>query len=77
MSDDTLINLDLCFGSVEIITTERREGNALVLGGYSITRDRHGREVSRTEDRETCRMTNYFEIYGPQPKTWWQRLLGY
>lgn len=60
------------FGHVEIVSTEWREGDDLVLGGYSIERDRHGREVSRTKNVENCRMVDYYTIMVPR-KSLWQR----
>lgn len=58
-------NVSILYGHVEIVTTERREGYDLVAGGYSIIRDRDGKEVSRTRDEEACRLVGYFD-----PKCW-------
>ena len=43
------------FGLIKIVPTERWEGDILILGGYSITYDQNGKEVSRTADTENCR----------------------
>ena len=44
------------FGHVQIVATHRWEGNTLIVGGYSITYDQHGKEVSRTPDTENARL---------------------
>lgn len=69
---DILINLDVMFGSIQLVSTERREGMDLVIGGYSITRDRNGAEVSRTENQDYCRLENYYnpECWGYSPSLW-------
>lgn len=69
MSDDFQVKWDAWFGHVEIITTERREGNKLILGGYSIHYDRHGKEVRRTPDTPNIIVTLPDEMY---QRPWWK-----
>ena len=47
--DDAMINVQCLFGHVELVQVRKYENGRLHLGGYSITRDRDGKEVSRTE----------------------------
>lgn len=57
------------FGSLKLVSTERREGMDLVLGGYSIELDRYGRETSRTENVDHVRIVGYYdpECWGHSP----------
>lgn len=47
---DRIVMPEDFLGYVEIVTTERREGNKLILGGYAIHYDRNGKEIRRTPD---------------------------
>lgn len=82
--DNELINLDLCFGSIELLNVPPRiEGRRLYPRGRSIHRDRHG---NITKD-ETYELGTYIEnwesvahMFGVRapppepPKPWWQRI---
>lgn len=45
------------FGHIEIVPTQRTEGNKIIFGGYSIHYDMQGRETHRTPDIPTSVMT--------------------
>ena len=66
--DEPKFRVDILYGTVEIVATQRWEGNTLILGGYSIHRDLHGREVSRTADTENVRCTDPTE----RARKWWE-----
>jgi hypothetical protein len=44
-----IIRISEMFGTVQIVPVQELRNGRLYMGGYSIRRDRHGREVSRTE----------------------------
>jgi len=48
--------VNILYGRVKIIPTYRVEGDTLIAGGYSITYDGDGNEVSRTKDEEISRL---------------------
>lgn len=48
MSEQTI---QVAFGYKRIVTTQEVVGTRLYLGGYSITYDLNGNEVSRTENQ--------------------------
>ncbi len=49
-----MINIEDCFGSMELVQTQKVEGTKLYMGGYAIHRDRTGREIRRTENQWNC-----------------------
>lgn len=57
---------------IEIHSTEWRDGNDLVLGGYSTTHGRDGREISRTENQANVRLVGYYdpECWGYSQSLW-------
>jgi hypothetical protein len=59
------VDPDILYGSIEIVRTEWRDGEDLVLGGYSIHRGRYGQETKRTANRENCRLKGYYD-----PRCW-------
>jgi len=67
------INLDILYGHIEIRTEQWREGDDLVMGGYSITYGRNGQETSRTKCEENCRLTDWYapESWAPRPAINW------
>lgn len=56
---DDRVMIDLLYGSTELKQEFRPAGKngAGSWYGWSITRDREGREVSRTAPREICRLS--------------------
>lgn len=44
------ITATLRFGRIAVVTTQHRDGNEIVFGGYAIHYDEAGREILRTED---------------------------
>ena len=54
--DEKLSYAVLFGGQRRLVTTHKRVGNKVYLGGYSIDYDRNGIEVSRTENRWNCVM---------------------
>lgn len=50
--------IDILYGSVQIVSTYKVEGDRVFLGGYSIHRDQYGAEVSRTPNEWNLTMTN-------------------
>ena len=64
-----MIRLEYLFGHIEIVTTSKWEGPyRQILGGYSITYDQHGKEVSRTQDTPNV----VLEWPQPDPRRWWE-----
>lgn len=62
--------MEILFGHIEIVTTERREGNKLILGGYAIHYDRDGKETHRTEDTPNIICTLPDDMCERRP--WWR-----
>jgi hypothetical protein len=58
------------YGSIELKSFQRIEGNTLWWYNYSIKRDRDGNEVSRTEPERGCGI----EYSMPQKQSWFARL---
>lgn len=57
LGEDIPFRVDMVFGSVRIVQTQRQEGNKLIMGGYAIHYDRHGRETRRTPNEDACVLT--------------------
>jgi hypothetical protein len=57
-TSDVLFNIDILFGHIEIVTTQRWEGDKLLLGGYAIHYDRDGKEIRRTPDTVNLVVSN-------------------
>lgn len=45
-----IVDINRILDRVVLVQTQEREGSKIRLGGYSITYDRHGNEISRTEN---------------------------
>lgn len=65
------ITWDVLYGHVEIVQTHKVEGDTLICGGYSITYDGDGKEVSRTKDSEISRMHGISCI--PKAERYWEK----
>lgn len=60
MNDDTLINVELLLGSRRFVTVQRLEPDgSLLMGGYSISYDRYGVEIGRSEITWNGRPTDF------------------
>jgi hypothetical protein len=57
------------FGSVELVQVQEVRGSQIWRGGYSIKRDREGKEISRTE----LSWNGYLECHTPQEASKWSR----
>lgn len=68
----TNIVANVLFGHVQLVQTERWEGNKLILGGYCIHYDANGNEVSRTKDEP-----NIVATFPEPERGWFQRLMGW
>ena len=59
--DDAMVRADILFGSIKIVPVYRIDGDRLQTGGYSITYDQHGVEVSRTKPTFHCSITGMWQ----------------
>jgi len=50
--------IDILYGSIELVQTYAVQGDQVWMGGYSIRRDREGKEISRTPNTWNVRMSN-------------------
>ncbi len=52
-----IVSFEIFYGTVEIVETSERTPTGFRMGGYSIYRDRYGREVKRTENQWSVNVT--------------------
>jgi hypothetical protein len=68
--NNAMVSLNALFGHVEIVTTERREGSKLLLGGYAIYYGADGKETGRTQNSVNIVVELPDDMY-PR-RRWWE-----
>jgi hypothetical protein len=48
------VSIDLILGHIQLVPVQKVEEGHLYFGAYSITYDRNGQEISRTEPSYSC-----------------------